>query len=97
MATKINFHGRRICKWETTIGIIYTWSGQWVGHAYGHEKGTQKQIENSKPHEFLKNGGCLIMYCGSSDKVFWKKNGVAGDILKNENEIKTAEKINFSE
>lgn len=80
-----NYYGRRICKFSIPGGYIYTLSGQWVGHKnYGDAKGTQKQIENAKPHEFISNGGCIISYEGSSDKIFWKMNGYAGQIVAKE-------------
>lgn len=78
---KFNQHGRRICKFSIPNGFIYTKSGQWVGHEYGRDKGTERQIKNAQPHEFINNGGCIMTFEGSSTKVFWNMTGNAGDII----------------
>jgi hypothetical protein len=69
---KLQFHGRRILKWETGQGTVFTKSGQWVGHAYGNEWGTKRQRDNAAPSYDSK----LI---GISSKVFWNMNGYAGE------------------
>ena len=79
---KLTFYGRRIVRWMSDNGhYVYSWSGQWVGHAYGHERGTPRQIKNAKPN--LDN--IRLRFAGSSDKIFWNHTGLqAGDLVEYE-------------
>lgn len=62
---KLTFYGRRILKIQTTTGIVFRSSGQWVGHNYGYEYGTERQRRNFYDAETEK----LV---GVSKKIFWK-------------------------
>lgn len=71
-----SLYGRRILKWKTTANkIVFTLSGQWVGHSgYGWEFGTQKQRDNAKPDSSAK-------LLGISKEVLWGKTGRAGNLV----------------
>lgn len=85
----ISNHGRRILKWKTEKGIVHTLSGQWVGHLYGDEWGTDRQRKNASPSKDAK----LIAISGY---IFWNFSGYAGeryeDCLKNLDFIKVKKK-----
>ena len=69
-----NGYGRRILKTKNheTGKIEYRLSGQWVGHKYGFEWGTQKQ---------RKIASCGNKILGISTKILWNKSGYAGDLV----------------
>lgn len=60
-----SFYGRRILKIQTESGVTFRSSGQWVGHNYGNEYGTERQRKNfyNEYEEKL---------LGVSTKIFWK-------------------------
>lgn len=70
---KVSNYGRRIVRVEMPNGeIIRVWSGQWVGHTYGNEFGSE--IQRSI---LLKNcGGARIIEV--EQKIFWSQTGYSG-------------------
>jgi hypothetical protein len=65
--TKLTFYGRRILKIKInkTGDAIFRSSGQWVGHTYGKEFGTDRQRKNY----YCPETETLL---GVSKKIFWK-------------------------
>jgi len=64
---KLTFYGKRVLKIKNlmTNEITYRASGQWVGHAYGSEWGTDRQRRNFYDPE-------TEIILGVSTKVFWQ-------------------------
>ncbi len=73
--SKSTYHGRRILKIQNkaTKKITHRLSGQWVGHNYGDQFGTERQRKNF----YDSNTETLL---GVSEKVFWK--GISEEDLK---------------
>lgn len=70
-------YGRRYLKWADNGQTIYTLSGQWVGHMYGSQYGTERQRRNAAPTK-------TATLQAISKKILWGYNGSAGQIVQPE-------------
>ena len=70
-------YGRRYLKWDDKGQTIYTLSGQWVGHMYGSQFGTERQRRNAAPTK-------TATLQAISKKILWGYNGSAGQIVQPE-------------
>lgn len=88
----MTFYGRKNVTVVTNLGEFTVLSGQWVGHRYGQEDGSDRQIENLKKN-FIKNLENALpekvfnrltydFLVDVQPKIFWKKGGCTGDILE---------------
>jgi hypothetical protein len=76
--SKPTFYGRRVLMIQNkeTSQIFYRQSGQWVGHAYGNQFGTDRQRKNYYNPE-------TENLLGVSEKIFW--SNISEEALNDKN------------
>ncbi len=84
--SNLNFYGRRILRIKSESNknlTIFAISGQWVGHHYGDEYGTNHQRSNiiCRLNYYFKTLVGSLYIDSISSKILWNVSGTFGDVL----------------